>query len=128
MKLAEAIMRSEHIRQDMHLLLKSLSDSSRNVDKVLREIEKASNTLENLCGRISKTIMQVKVGDNLLSDIMNKRDYLKFKIEKLKDFVNKNDIATPEIINDWIQRYQKAYRELDISIAQVNWTVDLIDG
>ena len=124
MKLAEALS----IRADLQ--------------KKVAQLKEALVQLEDLIYRINITNVQIVQDGDSLTRLIAKRDVLSLRVKALKEVVNyvaandtrfgRNELKYVRTIDIKALRkeadtYAKQYRELDLKIQSLNWTVDLVD-
>ena len=135
MKLAEALS----IRADLQKKVAQLKERIKESAKVLDE---ALVQLEDLIYRININNVQIVQDGDSLTRLIAKRDVLSMRVKALKEVVNyvaandtrfgRNELKYVRTIDIKVLRkeadtYAKQYRELDLKIQSLNWTVDLVD-
>lgn len=147
MKLAEALS----IRADLQKRVAQLKERIKekegdepcdNVEELYKELDEALVQLENLIYRINITNVQIVQDGDSLTRLIAKRDVLSLRVKALKEVVNyvaandtrfgRNELKYVRTIDIKALRkeadtYAKQYRELDLKIQSLNWTVDLVD-
>lgn len=147
MKLAEALS----IRADLQKRVGQLKERIKESAKVQEGDEPCDNVeelddvlvqLEDLIYRINITNVQIVQGGDSLTRLIAKRDVLSLRVKALKEVVNyvaandtrfgRNELKYVRTIDIKVLRkeadtYAKQYRELDLKIQSLNWTVDLVD-
>lgn len=147
MKLAEALS----IRADLQKRVAQLKERIKESAKVqegdepcdnVEELDEALVQLENLIYRINITNVQIVQDGDSLTRLIAKRDVLSLRVKALKEVVNyvaandtrfgRNELKYVRTIDIKALRkeadtYAKQYRELDLKIQSLNWTVDLVD-
>lgn len=147
MKLAEALS----IRADLQKKVAQLKERIKESAKVqegdepcdnVEELYKALVQLEDLVYRINITNVQIVQDGDSLTRLIAKRDVLSMRVKALKEVVNyvaandtrfgRNELKYVRTIDIKALRkeadtYAKQYRELDLKIQSLNWTVDLVD-
>ena len=112
-----------------------------NVEELCKELDEALVQLEDFIYRINLTNVQTMLDGESLTRMMAKRDVLSMRV-KMQDivrYVSVNDtrygrnelkyVRTVDVslLRKQADSYAKQYRELDMKIQSLNWTVDLID-
>lgn len=147
MKLAEALS----IRADLQKRVAQLKERIKESAKVqegdepcdnVEELDEAVVQLEDLIYRINITNVQIVQDGDSLTRLIAKRDVLSMRVKALKEVVNyvaandtrfgRNELKYVRTIDIKVLRkeadtYAKQYRELDLKIQSLNWTVDLVD-
>lgn len=147
MKLAEALS----IRADLQKRVAQLKERIKESAKVQEGDEPCDNVeelddvlvqLEDLVYRINITNVQIVQDGDSLTRLIAKRDVLSMRVKALKEVVNyvaanetrfgRNELKYVRTIDIKVLRkeadtYAKQYRELDLKIQSLNWTVDLVD-
>ena len=147
MKLAEALS----IRADLQKRVAQLKERIKESAKVqegdepcdnVEELDEAVVQLEDLIYRINITNVQIVQDGDSLTRLIAKRDVLSMRVKALKEVVNyvaandtrfgRNELKYVRTIDIKALRkeadtYAKQYRELDLKIQSLNWTVDLVD-
>ena len=108
----------------------------------VEELDEAVVQLEDLIYRINITNVQIVQDGDSLTRLIAKRDVLSMRVKALKEVVNyvaandtrfgRNELKSVRNIDIKALRkeadtYAKQYRELDLKIQSLNWTVDLVD-
>lgn len=154
MKLAEALSIRADLQKKVAQLKERIKESAKvqegdepcdNVEELYKELDEALVQLEDLIYRINITNVQIVQDGDSLTRLIAKRDVLSMRVKALKEVVNyvaANDtrfgrnelkyVRTIDIIDIKALRkeadtYAKQYRELDLKIQSLNWTVDLVD-
>lgn len=147
MKLAEALS----IRADLQKRVGQLKERIKESAKVqegdepcdnVEELDEALVQLEDLVYRINITNVQIVQDGDSLTRLIAKRDVLSMRVKALKEVVSyvaandtrfgRNELKYVRTIDIKVLRkeadtYAKQYRELDLKIQSLNWTVDLVD-
>ena len=113
-----------------------------NVEELCKELDEALVQLEDLIYRINLTNVQTTLDGESLTRMMAKRDVLSMRVKAMQDivrYVSVNDtrygrnelkyVRTVDVslLRKQADSYAKQYRELDMKIQSLNWTVDLVD-
>ena len=113
-----------------------------NVEELYKELDDVLVQLEDLIYRINITNVQIVQDGDSLTRLIAKRDVLSMRVKALKEVVNyvaandtrfgRNELKYVRTIDIKALRkeadtYAKQYRELDLKIQSLNWTVDLMD-
>ena len=120
-----------------------------NVEELYKELDDVLVQLEDLVYRINITNVQIVQDGDSLTRLIAKRDVLSMRVKALKErvkalkevvnYVAANDtrfgrnelkyVRTIDIkaLRKEADTYAKQYRELDLKIQSLNWTVDLAD-
>ncbi len=109
---------------------------------LMEEMERLFIKLEDLIVRINRTNNATKCGDELLVDLLAKRDCLKGRIQKLRTFLghasdltgryySKTEIKTYSSVpvadmQKKLDGLSKEFRALDDKIQEINWSTELI--
>ena len=108
--------------------------------KLLAELDKDFERLEELIARINKTNNETVSDGQSITDLIAKRDCLKQRIGIMRDFLNKSSekvnrytkteikiISTVSVINlqKEVDKLSKQLRETDEKIQELNWTTEL---
>ena len=108
----------------------------------VEELDEAVVQLEDLIYRINITNVQIVQDGDSLTRLIANRDVLSMRVKALKEVVNyvaandtrfgRNELKYVRTIDIKALRkeadiYAKQYRELDLRIQSLNWTVDLVD-
>lgn len=149
MKLAEALSIRADLQKKVAQLKERIKESAKvqegdepcdNVEELYKELDEALVQLEDLIYRINN-VQIVQDGDSL-TRLIAKRDVLSMRVKALKEVVNyvaandtrfgRNELKYVRTIDIKVLRkeadtYAKQYRELDLKIQSLNWTVDLVD-
>lgn len=150
MKLAEALSIRAELQTKVAELKERIKASAKvlegdepcdNVEELCKEQDEALVQLEDLIYRINLTNVQTRLDGESLTRMMAKRDVLSMRV-KMQDivrYVSVNDtrygrnelkyVRTVDVslLRKQADSYAKQYRELDMKIQSLNWTVDLID-
>ena len=151
MKLAEALSIRADLQKRVAQLKERIKESAKvqegdepcdNVEELYKELDEALVQLEDLVYRINITNVQIVQGGDSLTRLIAKRDVLSMRVKALKEVVNyvavndtrygRNELKYVRTIDIKALRkeadtYAKLYRELDLKIQSLNWTVDLVD-
>ena len=151
MKLAEALSIRADLQKKVAQLKERIKESAKvqegdepcdNVEELYKELDEALVQLEDLVYRINITNVQIVQGGDSLTRLIAKRDVLSMRVKALKEVVNyvavndtrygRNELKYVRTIDIKALRkeadtYAKQYRELDLKIQSLNWTVDLVD-
>ena len=150
MKLAEALSIRAELQTKVAELKERIKASAKvlegdepcdNVEELCKEQDEALVQLEDFIYRINLTNVQTMLDGESLTRMMAKRDVLSMRV-KMQDivrYVSVNDtrygrnelkyVRTVDVslLRKQADSYAKQYRELDMKIQSLNWTVDLID-
>ena len=151
MKLAEALSIRAELQTKVAELKERIKASAKvlegdepcdNVEELCKEQDEALVQLEDLIYRINLTNVQTMLDGESLTRMMAKRDVLSMRVKAMQDivrYVSVNDtrygrnelkyVRTVDVslLRKQADSYAKQYRELDMKIQGLNWTVDLID-
>ena len=151
MKLAEALSIRAELQTKVAELKERIKASAKvlegdepcdNVEELCKELDEALVQLEDLIYRINLTNVQTIQDGASLTKMMAKRDVLSMRVKAMQDIVSyvsanearygRNELKYVRTVDVSILRkqadtYAKQYRELDMKIQSLNWTVDLID-
>lgn len=151
MKLAEALSIRADLQKKVAQLEDRIKDSAKvqegdepcdNVEELYKELDEALTQLENLIYRINLTNVQTVHDGVSLTRLMAKRDVLSLRVRTLQNVVRHvsyNDtrygrnelkyVRTVDVnaLRKEADTYAKQYRELDLKIQGLNWTVDLVE-
>ena len=151
MKLAEALSIRADLQKRVAQLKERIKESAKvqegdepcdNVEELYKELDEALVQLEDLVYRINITNVQIVQGGDSLTRLIAKRDVLSMRVKALKEVVNyvavndtrygRNELKYVRTIDikalrKEVDTYAKLYRELDLKIQSLNWTVDLVD-
>ena len=150
MKLAEALSIRADLQKRVAQLKERIKESKvqegdepcDNVEELYKELDEALVQLEDLIYRINITNVQIVQDGDSLTRLIAKRDVLSMRVKALKEVVNyvaandtrfgRNELKYVRTIDIKALRkeadtYAKQYRELDLKIQSLNWTVDLVD-
>ena len=113
-----------------------------NVEELCKELDETLVRLEDMIYRINQTNIQTIQDGASLTRLMAKKDVLSMRVKALQEVVrhvSANDtrfgrnelkyIRTIDVnaLRKEADTYAKQYRELDLKIQGLNWTVDLVD-
>ena len=151
MKLAEALSIRADLQKRVAQLKERIKESAKgqegdepcdNVEELYKELDDGLVQLEDLVYRINITNVQIVQGGDSLTRLIAKRDVLSLRVKTLQEVVrhvSANDtrygrnqlkyVRTIDIkaLRKETDTYAKQYRELDLKIQSLNWTVDLVD-
>ena len=150
MKLAEALSIRAELQTKVAELKERIKASAKvlegdepcdNVEELCKELDEALVQLEDFIYRINLTNVQTMLDGESLTRMMAKRDvlYMRVKMQDIVRYVSVNDtrygrnelkyVRTVDVslLRKQADSYAKQYRELDMKIQSLNWTVDLID-
>lgn len=151
MKLAEALSIRADLQKKVAQLKERIKESAKvqegdepcdNVEELYKELDEALVQLEDLVYRINITNVQIVQGGDSLTRLIAKRDVLSLRVKTLQEVVRhvsandtrfgRNELKYVRTIDIKVLRkeadtYAKQYRELDLKIQSLNWTVDLVD-
>ena len=151
MKLAEALSIRADLQKKVAQLKERIKESAKvqegdepcdNVEELYKELDEALIQLEDLVYRINITNVQIVQGGDSLTRLIAKRDVLSLRVKTLQEVVRhvsandtrygRNELKYVRTIDIKALRkkadtYAKQYRELDLKIQSLNWTVDLVD-
>lgn len=150
MKLAEALSIRADLQKRVAQLKERIKESAKvqegdepcdNVEELYKELDDVLVQLEDLIYRINITNVQIVQDGDSLTRLIAKRDVLSMRVKTLKEvvsYVAANDtrfgrnelyVRTIDIkaLRKEADTYAKQYRELDLKIQSLNWTVDLVD-
>lgn len=151
MKLAEALSIRADLQKKVAQLKERIKESAKvqegdepcdNVEELYKELDEALIQLEDLVYRINITNVQIVQGGDSLTRLIAKRDVLSLRVKTLQEVVRhvsandtrygRNELKYVRTIDIKVLRkeadtYAKQYRELDLKIQSLNWTVDLVD-
>ena len=151
MKLAEALSIRADLQKKVAQLKERIKESAKvqegdepcdNVEELYKELDEALVQLEDLIYRINLTNVQTIHDGESLTRLMAKKNVLSMRVKALKEVVNyvaandtrygRNELKYVRTIDVTALReetdiYAKQYRELDLKIQSLNWTVDLVD-
>ena len=150
-----AIGRFSHKHKGFDLLIKAFNIFAKNnkdwhldivgegpEEELYKELDDVLVQLEDLVYRINITNVQIVQEGDSLTRLIAKRDVLSMRVKALKEVVNyvaandtrfgRNELKYVRTIDIKSLRkeadtYAKQYRELDLKIQSLNWTVDLAD-
>ncbi len=151
MKLAEALSLRADLQKKVTLLKERIKDSAKvqegdepcdNVEELRKQLDGVLVQLEDLIYRINLTNVQTMQDGVSLTRLIAKRDVLSMRVKALQEIVrhaSSNDtrfgrnelkyVRTVDVnaLRKEADAYAKQYRELDLRIQSLNWTVDLVD-
>ena len=151
MKLAEALSIRADLQKKVAQLKERIKESAKvqegdepcdNVEELYKELDDVLVQLEDLIYRINITNVQIVQGGDSLTRLIAKRDVLSLRVKTLQEVVRhvsandtrygRNELKYVRTIDIKVLRkeadtYAKQYRELDLKIQSLNWTVDLVD-
>ena len=151
MKLAEALSIRADLQKRVAQLKERIKESAKvqegdepcdNVEELYKELDEALVQLEDLVYRINITNVQIVQDGDSLTRLIAKRDVLSLRVKTLQEVVRhvsandtrygRNELKYVRTIDIKALRkeadtYAKQYRELDLKIQSLNWTVDLVD-
>jgi len=150
MKLAEALTeradaqkRIEQLRRRLLLNAKVQEGEkpAENPDVLLEELDELTQRLTELIARINLTNTNTKTEKGTLTLMLAKRDMLSLKIGIMREFLDqassvvmrgtksevkiKSSVSVAETQKK-VDALSKEFRELDVSIQELNWTTDLL--
>jgi hypothetical protein len=151
LKLAEALVQ----RADAQRRLKTLKERMLRVAKVqegdqpaeeptalIEEYEKFAGALEDLIRRINRTNITAQVGPRSLTDALARRDVLRLRIAMFREVAaaatvtqaraTKSEVrfrgtVSVSALQQQADALAREHRDLDASIQEANWRVDLED-
>ena len=151
MKLAEALSVRADLQKRVAQLKERIKDSAKvqegdepcdNVEELCKELDEALVQLEGMIYRINMTNVQTLHDGVSLTRLIAKRDVLSLRVKALQEVVRhvaandtrfgRNELKYVRTIDVNALRkeadtYAKQYRELDLKIQSLNWTVDLVE-
>ena len=151
MKLAEALSIRADLQKKVAQLKERIKDSAKvqegdepcdNVEELCKELDETLVRLEDMIYRINQTNVQTIQDGVSLTRLMAKKDVLSMRVKALQEVVGhvsandtrfgRNELKYVRTIDVNALRkeadtYAKQYRELDLKIQSLNWTVDLVD-
>ena len=151
MKLAEALSIRADLQKRVAELKERIKDSAKvqegdepcdNVEELYKELDEALVQLEDLIYRINITNVHTVRDGVSLTRMIAKRDVLAMRVKALQEvvrYVAANDTRFGKLELKYVRTidvnalrkeadtYAKQYRELDLKIQSLNWTVDLVD-
>lgn len=146
MKLAEALNIRAELQTKVAELKERIKASAKvlegdepcdNVEVLCKEFNETLVQLEDLIYRINLTNVQTTLDGESLTRMMAKRDVLSMRVKAMHDIVRyvsandtrygRNELKYVRILRKQADTCAKQYRELDMKIQSLNWTVDLID-
>lgn len=151
MKLAEALSARADMQRRVAKLKERIKASAKvlegddpcdDVDQLLAELDETLVSLQDLIYRINLTNVNTLKDGESLTHLIARRDVLSMMVRTMQDVVNHvaaNDsrygrqelkyIRTIDVapLRQKADSYAKQYRELDLLIQSLNWTVDLVD-
>jgi len=151
MKLAEALSIRADLQKRVAELKQRIKESAKvqegdkpcdNVEELYKELDEALVQLEDLIYRINITNVHTVRDGVSLTRMIAKRDVLAMRVKALQEvvrYVAANDTRFGKLELKYVRTidvnalrkeadtYAKQYRELDLKIQSLNWTVDLVD-
>ena len=151
MKLAEALSIRADLQKKVAQLKERIKESAKvqegdepcdNVEELCKELDETLVQLENMIYRINMTNVQTLHDGVSLSRLIAKRNVLSMRVNALQEVVRhvsandtrfgRNELKYVRTIDVNALRkeadtYAKQYRELDLKIQSLNWTVDFVD-
>ena len=151
MKLAEALSVRADLQKKVAQLKERIKESAKvqegdepcdNVEELYKALDETLVQLEDFIYRINLTNVQTVRDGVSLTRLMAKRDVLSMRVRTLQDVVkhvSSNDtrfgrnelkyVRTVDVnaLRREADTYAKQYRELDLKIQSLNWTIDLVD-
>ena len=151
MKLAEALSIRADLQKKVAQLKERIKESAKvqegdepcdNVEELCKELDETLVQLENMIYRINMTNVQTLHDGVSLSRLIAKRNVLSMRVNALQEVVRhvsandtrfgRNELKYVRTIDVNALRkeadtYAKQYRELDLKIQSLNWTVDLVE-
>ncbi len=151
MKLAEALSIRADLQKRVAELKQRIKESAKvqegdkpcdNVEELYKELDEALVQLEDLIYRINITNVHTVRDGVSLTRMIAKRDVLSMRVKALQEvvrYVAANDTRFGKLELKYVRTidvnalrkeadtYAKQYRELDLKIQSLNWTVDLVD-
>lgn len=153
MKLANALSQRSELQTRLRQLESRLNNNAQVQEgeqpaedpaELLKELDEGYARLEQLIAAINRTNNStVAEGGATLSDLLAKRDCLKGKLSALRNFLDNasalvrrhsvSEIKVKSTVNvralqKQVDELAKELRELDETIQEKNWTVELIEG
>lgn len=150
MKLAEALnLRADiakrinqlNVRLVNNALVQEGEKPSEDPAELLRELDGLINQQEELIGRINLTNAKTVTDGKTLTEMIAHKDCLRNRIAVMRDFLNAASRTIPrgmcsEIrilstvkvseLRKQIDALEKDFRETDVKIQALNWSIDLI--
>ena len=151
MKLAEALSIRADLQKRVAELKQRIKESAKvqegdkpcdNVEELYKELDEALVQLEDLIYRINITNVHTVRDGVSLTRMIAKRDVLAMRVKALQEvvrYVAANDTRFGKLELKYVRTidvnalrkeadtYAKQYRELDLKIQSLNWTVDLVE-
>ena len=151
MKLAEALSIRADLQKRVAELKQRIKESAKvqegdkpcdNVEELYKELDEALVQLEDLIYRINITNVHTVRDGVSLTRMIAKRDVLSMRVKALQEvvrYVAANDTRFGKLELKYVRTidvnalrkeadtYAKQYRELDLKIQSLNWTVDLVE-
>lgn len=152
MKIAEALIQRADAQKRIEQLRARLIRSAKvqedeqppeNPQELLTEIDTVINELTTLIQQINRTNAATAFDDNrTLTDALAERDTMMVRRGVLTSLINATqpqarygrmeikEFPTVDVseIQKQVDDISRRYRELDTTIQQMNWTIDLIEG
>ena len=150
MKLAEALSIRADLQKKVAQLKERIKASAKvqegdepcdNVKELRKELDGVLVQLEDMIYRINLTNVQTVLDGESLTRLMARRHVLSMRVKTLQEVVrhvSANDsrfgrnelkyVRTVDVnaLREEADTYAKQYRELDLNIQRLNWTVDLV--
>lgn len=151
MKLAEALIQRADLqkriaqlesRMKQNAKVQEGDEPSENIEELLPQYDVLMDELEQLIIKINKTNNATAFNDTTLAESITKRDCLKSKIRCLRELseattiqqerYTRNEIKFVRCVDmiklqSLIDTFSKSYRELDVKMQGLNWTIDLLE-
>ena len=151
MKLAEALRIRADLQKQVSQLKERIKESAKvqegdepcdNVEELYRILNDTLAQLEDLIYRINLTNVQTIQSGESLTRMIARRDVLAMRVRALQEivrYISSNDtrygrnelkyVRTVDVnvLRQDADTYAKQYRELDLKIQNLNWTVDLTE-
>ena len=151
MKLAEALIERAELQKKNNQLISRIKDNAKVQDgdapsekpeDLIAEYENNMACFLELVQKINRTNCKASFdGDNSIADAIAQRDYIGAKIRAYREFYesatikidrySRNEIKIVSCIDakelqKQIDKLSKEYREIDMKLQGINWTVDLL--
>ena len=150
MKLAEALIQRSDLQKKIAQLESRMKQNakvqegdepSEDVEELLKQYNVLMDELEVLILKINKTNNATSFGDVSLAEAITKRDCLKNKIRCLRELIESTTISMDRYsrceikfvrcvdvnkLQGTIDRLSKEFRELDVRMQGLNWTIDVM--
>ena len=151
MKLAEALRDRADLQKKIAQLKERIKESAKvqegdepcdNVEELCQQLNESLVQLEDLIYRINLTNVQTIKDGESLTHMLARRDALSLRVRTMQEivrYISSNDtrfgrnelkfVRTVDVnvLRKEADAYAKQYRELDLSIQNLNWTVELVD-